>query len=91
VSLVVYLIVLAVFGLVVGALARLLVPGPDPMGIGMTILVGLCGTFSAGLFSWYVLHRHGGGLVLSVLFSMLTVWLLRRSRGWGRRRRPGGY
>jgi uncharacterized membrane protein YeaQ/YmgE (transglycosylase-associated protein family) len=91
VSLVVYLIVLAVVGLLVGALARLLVPGPDPMGIGMTILVGLCGTFSAGLFSWYVLHRHGGGLVLSVLFSMLTVWLLRRSRGWGRRRGPGGY
>jgi uncharacterized membrane protein YeaQ/YmgE (transglycosylase-associated protein family) len=76
--------VLAVVGLFVGALARLLVPGPDPMGIGMTILVGLCGTFSAGLFSWYVLHRHGGGILLSVLFSMLTVWLLRRTR------RPGG-
>jgi uncharacterized membrane protein YeaQ/YmgE (transglycosylase-associated protein family) len=90
-SLIAYLIVLALLGLVVGALARLLVPGPDPMGIGMTILVGLCGTFSAGLFSWYVLHRHGGGLVLSVLFSMLTVWLLRRSRGWGRRGGPRGY
>ena len=47
----------------------------------MTALVGLCGTFSAGLFSWYVLHRHGGGLVLSVLFSMLVVWIYRRSRG----------
>ena len=30
-------------------------------------------TFSAGLFSWYVLHRHGAGLLLSVLFSMLLV------------------
>ena len=88
-SLIAYLIVLALFGLVVGALARLLVPGPDPMGIGMTILVGVCGTFSAGLFSWYVLHRHGGGLILSVLFSMLVVWLYRRSRGWGRGG-PGG-
>jgi uncharacterized membrane protein YeaQ/YmgE (transglycosylase-associated protein family) len=87
-SLIAYLIILAVVGLVVGALARLLVPGPDPMGIGMTILVGVCGTFSAGLFSWYVLHRHGGGLLLSVLFSMLGVWLLRRSRGWGRRNGP---
>ena len=77
--------------LVVGALARLLVPGPDPMGIGLTILVGLCGTFSAGLFSWYVLHRHGGGLILSVLFSMLVVWLYRRSRGWGRGGGPGRY
>ena len=91
VGLVVYLLVLFFGGLVVGALARLLLPGPDPMGIGMTALVGLCGTFSAGLFSWYVLHRHGAGLVLSVLFSMLVVWIYRRSRGGAyQRRTPGG-
>ena len=53
----------------------------------MKVLVGLCGTFSAGLFSWYVLHRHGGGLVLSVLFSMLVVWMYRRTHlaGYGPR------
>jgi uncharacterized membrane protein YeaQ/YmgE (transglycosylase-associated protein family) len=78
-SLLVFLILLAVAGLVVGALARLLVPGPDPMGVGMTILVGLLGSFSAGLFSWYVLHRHGAGLILSVLFAMLIVYALRRA------------
>jgi uncharacterized membrane protein YeaQ/YmgE (transglycosylase-associated protein family) len=80
VSLIAYLIILFFVGLFVGGLARLLVPGPDPMGIGMTALVGICGTFSAGLFSWYVLHRHGAGLILSVVFSMLVVWLYRRSR-----------
>ena len=80
-SLIVYLIVLAFIGLFVGALARLLLPGPDPMGIGMTILVGLLGTFSAGLFSWYVLHRHGAGLILSVAFSMLILFIFRRTRG----------
>jgi uncharacterized membrane protein YeaQ/YmgE (transglycosylase-associated protein family) len=91
VVLLVYLIILFFVGLIVGALARLLLPGPDPMGIGMTALVGLCGTFSAGLFSWYVLHRHGAGLVLSVLFSMLVVWIYRRSRGGAYQRRgPGG-
>ena len=90
-GLVVYLILLFFAGVVVGALARLLLPGPDPMGIGMTALVGLCGTFSAGVFSWYVLHRHGAGLVLSVLFSMLVVWIYRRSRsGAYRRSTPGG-
>jgi uncharacterized membrane protein YeaQ/YmgE (transglycosylase-associated protein family) len=83
-GLVLFLILLFVEGLFVGALARLLLPGPDPMGIGMTVLVGLCGTFSAGLFSWYVLHRHGAGLLISVIFSMLVVWLYRRShRGFG--------
>jgi uncharacterized membrane protein YeaQ/YmgE (transglycosylase-associated protein family) len=91
VGLIVYLIILFFVGLFVGALARLLLPGPDPMGLGMTALVGLCGTFSAGLFSWFVLHRHGGGLVLSVLFSMLVVWIYRRSRsGTTYRRGPGG-
>jgi uncharacterized membrane protein YeaQ/YmgE (transglycosylase-associated protein family) len=78
-----YLIILFVVGLVVGALARLLLPGPDPMGLGMTAVIGVGGSFIAGLFSWYVLHRHGGGLVLSVLFSMLLVWLYRRSRAGG--------
>ncbi len=80
-GLLLYLIILFVGGLFVGALARLLLPGPDPMGIFMTALVGLCGTFSAGLFSWYVLHRHGAGLLLSLVFSMIVVWLYRRSRG----------
>jgi uncharacterized membrane protein YeaQ/YmgE (transglycosylase-associated protein family) len=83
VSLIAYLIILFVVGLFVGALARLLLPGPDPMGLGMTAVIGVCGSFAAGLFSWYVLHRHGGGLLLSVLFSMLLVWLFRRSRGGG--------
>ena len=82
-GLIVYLILLFVLGLFVGAVARLLLPGPDPMSVPMTALVGICGTFSAGLFSWYVLHRHGAGLVLSVLFSMLVVWIYRRSHRGG--------
>lgn len=92
-SLILFLIVLFVEGVFVGALARLLLPGPDPMSLGMTALVGICGTFSAGLFSWYVLHRHGAGLILSVLFSMLVVWTYRRTHvgagsSPGRRRGP---
>ena len=78
-SLILFLILLAVSGLVVGAVARLLLLGPDPMGIGGTILLGLAGSFIAGLFPWFVLHRHGAGLLLSVLFSMLLLWLRRRS------------
>ena len=91
VGIIVYLIILFVVGLLVGALARLLLPGPDPMSIGMTALVGLCGTFSAGLFAWYVLHRHGAGLLLSLVFSMLLVWISRRAHGGsGRNRGFGG-
>ena len=82
-TLIVYLILLFFIGLFVGALARLLLPGPDPMSVPMTALVGICGTLSAGLFAWYVLHRHGAGLLLSVLFSMLVVWIYRRSHRSG--------
>ena len=93
-GLLVYLIILFFVGLIVGGLARLLLPGPDPMGIGLTVLVGLFGTFLAGLFSWYVLHRHGAGIVLSVIFSMILVWFVRHARGrgmGGHPRGPGGY
>ncbi len=49
-----FLIVLVVFGLIAGALARLLVPGPDPIGIGGTIVLGIVGSFVGG-FLGYVL------------------------------------
>jgi uncharacterized membrane protein YeaQ/YmgE (transglycosylase-associated protein family) len=87
VGLLLYLIILFVVGLFIGAVARLLLPGRDPMGLFMTAVIGLCGTFAAGLFSWYVLHRHGGGILLSIVFSMLLVWLVRRTRGGGYARR----
>lgn len=80
-SLILFLIVIALIGLIVGALARLALPGPDPMGIGGTILLGVAGSFIAGIFSWFVLHRHGAGLLLSVLVSMLLLWIRRRSLG----------
>jgi len=74
-----FLLLLALIGLVAGGLARLLLPGPDPMGIVETIVIGLLGSFAAGLFSWYVLHRHGAGLLLSIAFSMLLVYARRRT------------
>ena len=48
-SLIVYLIVLAIQGLIFGALARLALPGKDPMSIPMTIGLGIAGSFIGGL------------------------------------------
>ena len=77
-----YLVALALTGLLVGALGRLALPGPDPMGCGMTILVGVAGSLAAGLFARLVLGaRAGGGIVLAILFATLFVYLIRRSRG----------
>jgi uncharacterized membrane protein YeaQ/YmgE (transglycosylase-associated protein family) len=80
-SVIAYVILLALGGLFVGALGRLALPGPDPMSIGQTMLVGIAGSFAAGLLYWLVFHRNGGGIVLSVVFATLIVYLIRRSRG----------
>ena len=80
-SLILYLILLAISGLFVGAIARLILPGRDPMTIGQTMLVGVAGSFAAGLVSLALFHgRHGGGLLLSLAFAVLFVWLIRRHR-----------
>ena len=84
-----YLILVAISGLFVGALARLALPGRDPMGLLTTMLVGITGSLAAGLVYAALFHRNGGGILLSVLFSTAIVYLIRRSRG-GSLTRPGG-
>ena len=81
-DLIIYLLVLALSGLVVGALGRLALPGPDPMTIWQTILIGIAGSFIAGLIWWAIFgDRNGGGILLSVVVAALIVYLIRRSRG----------
>ena len=81
-GLLVYLVLLAASGLIVGALARLALPGPDPMSIGMTIVIGLAGSFIGGLFMLLVTGgRNAGGIVVSVAGATLIVYLMRRRRG----------
>jgi uncharacterized membrane protein YeaQ/YmgE (transglycosylase-associated protein family) len=75
------IIVLILLGLVIGALARLALPGPDPMGIGTTILVGIAGTLISGLFVRLVFDRVGWSFLIAVLVSIGIVYLIRRSRG----------
>lgn len=84
------LLALALSGLVVGALGRLVVPGPNPMGVGMTILVGLAGSFLGGLvgrlvFGFRYRYAYGLGLLISVLCAALIVAAISRNRS---RHRP---
>jgi uncharacterized membrane protein YeaQ/YmgE (transglycosylase-associated protein family) len=76
-----YVIVLFLGGLFVGALARLALPGRDPMTIWQTALVGIAGSFAGGLVWLLISGRNGGGIVISVLFATLIVYLIRRARG----------
>jgi uncharacterized membrane protein YeaQ/YmgE (transglycosylase-associated protein family) len=74
-----FILGLILTGLVVGALGRLAIPGPNPMTVGMTILVGIGGALLGGLVG-RVLFGRPGGLLLAVLGAALIVWLMERGR-----------
>jgi len=77
-----YLIALAVGGLVIGAFARLALPGKDPMTIPQTMLVGIGATFAAGLLVRLSFGPHyTAGFLASLVCATVIVYLIRRSRG----------
>ena len=72
---------LIIVGLVVGSLGRLVHPGPDPMGILMTIVIGIASTL---LVFWLV----GGGIlgwILAVVVAVVLVAIWSRMVGSRRR------
>ena len=76
-----YIIGLALTGLIVGALARLALPGRDPMSIFQTMLVGIAGSLIAGLISYYAFDsERAAGILLSVLCALLIVFAVRKIR-----------
>jgi uncharacterized membrane protein YeaQ/YmgE (transglycosylase-associated protein family) len=92
-GIIVYIIVLFLWGLVVGGLARLALPGPDPMSLPATAGVGIAGSLIGGLVMWALTgNRNGAGLLVSLVCAVGIVYLVRRSRGqtaWNTRRDPG--
>ena len=90
-SLIVFILILELQGLIVGAFARLALPGKDPMTIPQTIAVGLAGSFIAGLIVYAI---SGGseapGFLAALVFSVLIVYFIRRRRGGGLTS-PGSY
>ena len=70
------IIALIIVGLVVGALARLFHPGRDPMGLGLTFLIGVAAVILAGIFIGGVL-----GFILAVIIGVGLVALIGRFMG----------
>jgi uncharacterized membrane protein YeaQ/YmgE (transglycosylase-associated protein family) len=84
VDFVVYIVVLAVWGLFVGAFARLALPGRDPMTLLQTMAVGLAGSFLAGLVFYAASGgRAAPGFLGALVFSVGIVYVIRRRRGGG--------
>ena len=70
----------ALNGLVIGALARWALPGPDPMGWLPTIGYGLAGSFLGGLLG-RIIHLPGWtSLIASVAGAALLIWFFRRRK-----------
>jgi uncharacterized membrane protein YeaQ/YmgE (transglycosylase-associated protein family) len=57
-----FILYLLVVGLVAGFLARLLVPGRDPMSLGATVVLGIVGSLIGGFLGHFIFH-HGSGFV----------------------------
>ncbi len=79
-----FIIVLLFVGFIAGALARLLVPGPDPMSLAGTWLLGVLGSFAGG-FLGYVLFNNDtddgviqvSGIIGSVLGAVILLLVYR--------------
>jgi len=75
-----FIIVLLIMGLIIGALARLLVPGRDSMSLPMTMLIGVVGTLISGFIGRAIFGADGrfGSFLLALVVTIVLVLLMRR-------------
>ena len=73
-----------VLGLVIGVLAKLLHPGKENMGFIMTVVLGIAGSFLAGVIGqflgWYTAGE-GAGFIASVVVAIILLAIYGRIRG----------
>jgi uncharacterized membrane protein YeaQ/YmgE (transglycosylase-associated protein family) len=74
------LISIVISGLIVGALGRLAIPGPNPMSIGMTIAVGVGGALIGGILGSLITESAAIIFMLEVLAAAGIVYLMQRSQ-----------
>ena len=75
-----HILITLICGLIVGALAKLVMPGKDPGGIFVTMLLGVAGAFIAGMLGhslgWYTIGE-APGLIASVIGSVILLAVYR--------------
>jgi len=69
-----------IFGLIVGALAKLVMPGRDPGGIIVTMLLGIAGAVAGGFIGralgWYG-PNDSAGFLMSFVGAIILLWIYR--------------
>jgi len=71
---------MVIVGLIVGAIARLIMPGAQSMGWIMTSVIGIVGSLVGGLVSGLIWKSpdgrfHPAGWILSILGAMVLIWV----------------
>ncbi|MGE0400061.1 MAG: GlsB/YeaQ/YmgE family stress response membrane protein [Kofleriaceae bacterium] len=79
-----HIILTLIVGLIVGAIAKLLMPGKDPGGALVTMLLGVAGSFIAGMLGhalgWYEVGD-GPGIIASVIGAVILLAIYRAFAG----------
>jgi uncharacterized membrane protein YeaQ/YmgE (transglycosylase-associated protein family) len=74
----------AIIGLIIGAVAKFIMPGKDPGGIFITMLIGVAGSLLATFLGSHLgLYRDGqsAGFIMSVLGAILLLAIYRMIKG----------
>lgn len=79
-----FIITLIVIGAIAGFIARALVPGPDPMGVVGTIVLGIVGSFIGGFLGYMLVGKDPGegalqpsGIIGSIIGAVLALLVYR--------------
>ncbi len=87
------IITIIIIGLIAGALARLIVPGKQSMSIGMTILLGIIGSFVGGFLGFLLFGKDAGdgflqpaGIIGSIIGAIIVLVIYMAVKGRGTRR-----
>lgn len=82
------IVTIVIVGLIAGFLARAIVPGRQNMSIGMTILIGIVGSFVGGFLGYVLFGKDAGdgflqpsGIIGSIIGAIIVLLIMTRSGG----------